>query len=55
MTLNTLIGLIIGVIIGTLINRLIIRPIERKYYRDKCLEELHGKAKTSYRNESEVE
>lgn len=51
MSMNTLIGLIIGVIVGTLINHLIIRPIERKYYRDKCLEEMHGKAKTSYRKE----
>ena len=49
MSMNTLIGLIIGVIIGTLINRLIIRPIERKYYRNKCLEEMHRKTKTSYR------
>ena len=36
---------LIGVIIGILINHLIIRPIERKYWRKKCLED--GLAKES--------
>ena len=45
---------LIGVIIGILINHMIIRPIERKYYRNKCLEEMHRKTKTSYR-ESEAD
>lgn len=51
MTLNTLISLIIGVIVGVLNYCLIIRPIERRYYRKKCLEEMHRKSKTSYREE----
>lgn len=29
---------LIGVMIGILINHIIIRPIERKYWRKKCIE-----------------
>ena len=30
---------LIGVIIGILINHMIIRPIEKKYWRKKCVED----------------
>lgn len=30
---------VIGLVIGLLVNFIIIRPIQRKYWRNKCIEE----------------
>lgn len=43
---------LIGVIIGILINHLIIRPIERKYWRKRCIED--GLVKESEADEEEA-